>query len=155
MTKMHPCSENKTTFFEKLKTAEGLDLRDNRGKRLELAVILCGLVMALLSGRDGNLSSLQHHLENPYGSLWQALQLPDYDRKVISRSHLPIALRKVSATVLGRLIFADFGVKLSKKQKQWFALDGKEMRGSIKKKTRGEALGQAVIYELAYQSNLI
>lgn len=47
--------------------------------------------------------------------------------------------------MLGRLIFADFGVKLSRKQKQWFALDGKEMRGSIKKKeTRGEALVQAV-----------
>lgn len=138
MTNMHPGSENETTFFEKLKTADGLDLRDNRGKRLELAVILCGLVMAILSGRDGNLSSLHRHMENHYVALLQALQLPDDDRKVVSRSHLPIVLRKVSATVLGRLIFANFGVKLSRKQKQWFALDGKEMRGSIKKKRLAE-----------------
>ena len=37
---------------------------------------------------------------------------------------------------------------MSKKQRKWFAIDGKEMRGSIKKgDNRGEAVVQAVEHE--------
>ena len=36
---MQPCQENNRSFFEKLQSAEGLDLRDNRGKKHDLAVI--------------------------------------------------------------------------------------------------------------------
>ncbi len=37
---MPPCEKNNTSFFEKLQNCEGLDLRDNRGKRHDLAIIL-------------------------------------------------------------------------------------------------------------------
>jgi hypothetical protein len=36
---VQPCQQNSRGFFEKLQNAEGLDLRDNRGKRHDLAVI--------------------------------------------------------------------------------------------------------------------
>ncbi len=36
---MPPCQEDSRSFFEKLQNAEGLDLRDNRGKRHDLAVV--------------------------------------------------------------------------------------------------------------------
>jgi hypothetical protein len=40
VTNMPPCEKNNTSFFEKLQNCEGLDLRDNRGKRHDLAIIL-------------------------------------------------------------------------------------------------------------------
>ena len=148
MTNRQPYSEDSRTFFEQLQTAEGLDLRDNRGKEHDIAVILLGLVLAILSNRDGNLSSAHRHMENHYLELLEELQLTDYEYGVVSRSHLPIVLGKVSAKVFNQLIFANFGVKLSKTQKKWFALDGKEMRGSIKKgEKRGEVVVQAVEHE--------
>lgn len=122
-----------------------MDLRDNRGKEHEIAVILMGLILAILSHRDGNLSSVQRHMKNHYALLLQEIQLDNYDYQVVSRSHLPIVLGKVSWKVFNQLIFANFGVKLNKKQRKWFAIDGKEMRGSIKKgEKRGEAVVQAV-----------
>ena len=148
MANTQPCREDHKTFFEQLQIAEGLDLRDNRGKEHDLAVILVGVVLAILSNRDGNLSSIHRHMKNHYSQLLQELELNDYDCSVVSRSHLPIILGKVSAKVFTQLIFANFGVKLSKKQKKWFAVDGKEMRGSIKKgEKRGEVVVQAVEQE--------
>ena len=122
-----------------------MDLRDNRGQEHEIAVVLMGVILAILSNRDGNLSSLHRHMENRYDLLLQELKLENYHRQVVSRSHLPIVLSKVSWKVFNQLIFQDFGIKLSKKQRKWFAIDGKEMRGSIKKgDKRGEAVVQAV-----------
>lgn len=46
---MLPCQEDNRSFFEKLQKAEGLDLRDSRGKRHDLAVILVGVTIAILS----------------------------------------------------------------------------------------------------------
>jgi len=66
---MLPCQEDNRSFFEKLQRVEGLDLRDNRGKRHDLAMVLVGVVIALLSNRDGNLSSVQRHLKNHIGKL--------------------------------------------------------------------------------------
>jgi len=40
---MQPCQENSRSFFEKLQNAKGLDLRDNRGKKHDLAVVLVGV----------------------------------------------------------------------------------------------------------------
>lgn len=44
---MLPCEDDFTTFFGKLQQAKGLDLRDNRGKRHDLAVVLTEVVIAL------------------------------------------------------------------------------------------------------------
>jgi hypothetical protein len=55
---MQPCQKDNRSFFAKLQNEKGLDLRDNRGKRHDLAVILVGVMLALLSHRDGNLSSI-------------------------------------------------------------------------------------------------
>jgi len=66
---MQPCQKNSRSFFEKLQKAEGLDLRDNRGKRHDLAVVLVGVTIALLAHRDGSLSSIHRHLRNHYEKL--------------------------------------------------------------------------------------
>ena len=84
-------------------------------------------------------------MRNNYAQLLQHLPLEDYDCGVVSRSHLPIVLSKVSGAVFDGLIFAEYGIKLSKKQLKWFAVDSKELKGSIKKgDKRGEAVVQVV-----------
>ena len=87
-------------------------------------------------------------MRNNYVNLLQHLPLDSDECRVVSRSHLPIILGKVSRQIFDRLIFAEYGVKLSKKQRKWFAIDSKELKGSIKKgENRGEAVVQAVEHE--------
>ena len=143
---MPPCQKNSRSFFEKLQNADGLDLRDSRGKRHDLAVVLVGVTLAILSNRDGNLSSIQRHLKNHYEKLATVLGVAH--KRAVSRSQLPLILEKVAFEVFDKLLFESFGVKLSKQESQWFALDGKELRGSIEKGgTRGAAVVQAVAHE--------
>jgi|GEM_PF-5325810 len=87
-------------------------------------------------------------MRNNYAQLLQHLPLEDDNPAVVSRSHLPIILSKVSGRVFDRLIFAEYGIKLSKKQRRWFATRSKELKGSIKKgEKRGEAVVQVVEHE--------
>ncbi len=142
---MLPCQENNRSFFEKLQKAEGLDLRDNRGKRHDLAVILVGVTIAVLSNRDGCLSSIHRHLKNHYAKTISALGVEK--RRPVSRSQLPLILEKVAVEVFDQLLFENFGVKLNERERLWFAFDGKEMRGSIESgDKRGEAIVQAVAH---------
>jgi len=143
---MQPCQKDNRSFFEKLQNAKGLDLRDNRGKRHELAVVLSGVTLALLSNRDGSLSSIHRHLKNHYERLMTALKLEP--KSAISRPQLPRVLEKVAVEVFDQLLFAHYGIKLKADERKWFAVDGKELRGSIEKgATRGEAVVQAVAHE--------
>ncbi len=143
---MLPCQEDNKSFFEQLQKAEGLDLRDKRGKRHDLAVVLAGVTIALLSNRDGCLSSLHRHLKNHYEKL--VLILGVEKKKPVSRSQLPLILEKVSVEVFDRLFFENYGLRLSETERKWFAIDGKELRGSIAKGLkRGEAIVQAVGHE--------
>jgi len=142
---MPPCQENSRSFFQILQKAKGLDLRDNRGKRHDLAVVLVGVTLAVLSNRDGNLSSIQRHLKNHYEKLAAVLGVEK--KQPVSRSQLPLILEKVAFQVFDRLIFESFGLKLSEAERQWFALDGKELRGSIEK---GDRRGAVVVQAVAH-----
>jgi len=143
---MQPCQKDSRSFFWKLQNAEGLDLRDNRGKRHALAIVLVGVTLALLSNRDGCLSSIERHLKHHYVKLMTHLDLEI--KSPISRAQLPRVLGKVDVEVFDKLVFGHFGVHLNEKEKQWFAVDGKELRGSIEAgEKRGEAIVQAVAHE--------
>lgn len=143
---MTPCENQNTTFFEKLQQTKGLDLRDERGKRHDLAVVLVGVAIALLSNRDGNLSSIHRHLENHYEKLCEVLEIEP--KRAVSRSQLPLCLEKVSVEVFDRLVFENWGVKLTSEERKWFAIDGKELRGSI---VPGEKRGEAVVQAIAHE----
>ena len=93
-TQRRPCEPKNSSFYEKLQKCEGLDLRDKRGKRHELAIILLGVTLAILSNRDGKMSSLHRHMRKHHEQLLEFLAVED--RKCVSRSHLPIVLGKVS-----------------------------------------------------------
>lgn len=138
--------EDNRSFFEKLQNENGLDLRDNRGKRHDLAVVLVGVMLALLSNRDGNLSSIQRHLKNHYERLVEVLGVEK--KTPVSRAQLPNILAQVSVSVFNRLLFENYGIELNEEEKKWFAIDGKDLRGSIETgRRRGEAIVQAVSHE--------
>lgn len=66
-------SVQSSTFFEQIKSCEGLDLRDNRGKRHCIGFVLLSLSISLLRNRDGNLSSLHRSMVNKQVELCQCL----------------------------------------------------------------------------------
>ena len=135
--------EQKTTFYQHLQRSECLDLRDNRGKKHDLAYILLGLVLGLLRKRDGKLSSIHRSMMNTNEALCKNLGISK--QNVVSRAQLPRVLQKVNLSLFEQLLFAYFAIKLEKEEKQWFAGDGKELRGSIEQGAkRGEALVQLV-----------
>jgi len=132
-----------TTFYEQLQNCPNIDLRSNQGKRRTLNFILLGLTIGLLRNRDGNLSSIHRSMQNKNIELCSFLAIPV--QVVVSRSHLPKVLHKVNLCAFEKLLFDNFGITLSKTEKEWFAGDGKELRGSIEKgNKRGQALVQLV-----------
>lgn len=53
--------------------------------------------------------------------------------KPISRAQLPLLLAKVNGILFAQLLFEWFCLELDADLKQWFVLDGKELRGSMLK----------------------
>lgn len=145
-----PCPSQDTSFFQLLEQTPQLDGRHNRGKRHNIALVISGLILALCCGRDGTLSSLYRHMVNHFGQLCQLLLLTD--QIVISRAQLPRLLAKVNGTVLAELLFQRFGVSLTTQQQAWFAIDGKELRGSI---ASGNKRGEACVSLVAHATEAI
>jgi predicted transposase YbfD/YdcC len=114
------------------------------------AVILIQVMMALLSNRDGNLSSIHRHLSNHHEKLREALNLPP--SRAVSRAQLPVILSKVSVEVLNQLIFESYGIELNEAERKWFAADGKELRGSI---NSGDKRGEVVVAGVGHESGQI
>jgi len=136
-------SKQETTYYEELQKTSGLDLRDNRGKRHNLAFVLLGVVLGLLRKRDGNLSSIHRSMVNTHFELCSVLEVEI--AKAVSRAQLPRILAKVNLLKFEEILFNHFEIKLDKEEKQWFAGDGKELRGSIEKGSkRGEVIVQLV-----------
>lgn len=143
---MQPCQIDNRSFFEKLQSADGLDLRDNRGKKHDLAVVLTGVTLAILCNRDGNLSAIDRHIHNHYEKLVEVLGVEK--KRAVSRAQLPRILERVSVEVFDDLVLSEYGIKLDREQRKWFAIDVKELRGSIEKgRTKGETIVQTVAHE--------
>lgn len=138
--------KQETTFYEEVQKADGLDLRDNRGKIHDLPFILLGVILGLLRKRDGNLSSIHRSMVNTHEKLCSLLEIKI--PRAVSRAQLPRILGKVALEKFEEILFAHFAIKLEEEEKQWFAGDGKELRGSIEKGSkRGEVIVQLVRHE--------
>lgn len=135
--------KQETTFYQELQKSKDLDGRDNRGKQHDLSFILLGLVIGLLRKRDGKLSSIHRSMQNMGVALCSFLGIDN--QRIVSRSQLPEVLGKVNLLVFEKLLFNHYGIVLSTEEKNWFAGDGKELKGSIEKgDKRGEAIVQLV-----------
>ena len=131
------------TFYKQLKDCKELDLRDNRGKTHCIGLVLIGVLIGLCRNRDGVLSSIHRSIKNTHSQLCHYLQV-EYGTP-ISRAQLPLVLKKIDVTQFSKLLLLFSGIELSDEEKQWFAGDGKELRGSILKgEKRGDVVVQAV-----------
>jgi len=133
------CLHQDRAFFDLLEQHTNLDERDARGKKHSLALVLMGVIMALMAGRDGNLSAIQRHMKNHFQTLCQRLSCQA--NRVISRPQLPRLLARVNYTQLAQLVQQHYGLTLPREFADWLSGDGKELRGSIAKgQQRGEVL---------------
>jgi len=139
--------EQEKTFCKELQDCKEIDLRDNRGKRHKMWLVLLSLTLGLLRKRDGNLSSLHRSIANTNNDLCNFLKIEN--EGVISRSQLPILLQKVNLLCFEKLLFKHYGIELSEEEKSWFSGDGKELRGSIE---TGDKRGTAIV-QLVRQSD--
>ncbi len=139
-------ADQSNSFFLSLQNTPGLDLRDNRGKTHKMSLVLTNFILSFLRGKDGTLSGIYRSMAKQQAFCCTLLNI-DY-QPVISRSHLPVFLQYINTDVLKSLVFTHYGVDLDLTATGWFALDGKELRGSILAgHTRGEAVVQAVCHE--------
>ena len=75
---------------------------------------------------------------NQFAALCQATACSQ--SHAISRAQLPLVLAKVDLKLFAQLLFEWFDINLPALSKGWFAVDGKDLRGSIQSgQTRGEA----------------
>jgi predicted transposase YbfD/YdcC len=126
MSRQPPSPEATLTFFAALQQLP--DPRDNRGKRHDLAFVLCGVILAIMVGRS-RVSAIHRFLRNRFG--WLRDTTHASVERCISRAHLPRLLARVEWAALNALIFAHFGVRLeSPEEGEWLAVDGKALRGS-------------------------
>jgi predicted transposase YbfD/YdcC len=145
-----PSPAKTTTFFELLRQTPGLDGRDNRGLKHDMAFVITGLTLAMFCGRDGRLSSLHRHMVNHFEELCVAVCF--WPERAISRAQLPLLLARVDGGLFARLLFDWFGLVLDEEAKLWFSLDGKELRGSIQP---GHKRGEACVSALAHRTEQV
>lgn len=104
------------------------DVRDNRGKRINLAFIVGAVVLAIMSGRSKP-SSIHRYIWNRADWLRKVTQMPR--ARLISRAHLPRLLGKVPLGALNDIVEAHFGVRLEvNEDDEWVAIDSKTLRGT-------------------------
>jgi hypothetical protein len=107
---------------------------------------LQGAVLALCCGRDGKLSGLHRHIVNHFDALCEATQMTH--QTAIFRAQLPLLLAKANGALFAQLLFSWFGLTQDADLKRWFAIDGKELRGSIQPDhTRGEVCVSALDHD--------
>src|SRR5262245_21505794 len=126
MSPQPPSPAATLTFFAALQQLP--DPRDKRGKRHDLAFVLCGVILAIMAGRS-RVSAIDRFLGNRLSWLRDATQTGA--ERCIARAHLPRLLARVAWDPRNALIFAHFGVRLeSSETGEWIAVDGKALRGS-------------------------
>jgi DDE family transposase len=126
MSLQPPSPAATVTFFAALQHLP--DPRDNRGKRHDLAFVLCGVVLAIMVGRS-RVSAIHRFLHNRFE--WLRTTTQASVECCISRAHLPRLLARVDWDALNTLIGTHLGVRLeSGAEGEWIAVDGKALRGS-------------------------
>lgn len=142
MSQPPPSPTVTVTFFTALQQLP--DPRDTRGKRHQLALVLCGVILAMMAGR-ARVSAIHRFLTHRWEWLCELTQTTT--PRCISRAHLPRLLARVDWAALTALSLRYFGVAVTAPaEPEWVALDGKALRGSR---------GEQVVLARTHQSGLI
>lgn len=127
-TEETPYSNERVISFVKLLKTNLPDHRDNRGKRHALGFVIAAFVLATLVGRR-TLSGIHRFMRNRADWLHTVTQTEKV--KPISRAHLPRLLESLDWQALNVIIERCFGVRLVPAARQWVAVDGKALRGTL------------------------
>jgi predicted transposase YbfD/YdcC len=115
-------------FIEALESLT--DTRDNRGKRHTYVFVITSVVIATMKGKS-TLSSIFRYIKINLALLRKITNKGV--AKHISRAHLPRFLEKLDWIAVNEIIENHFGVRIKiDLKKEWVAIDGKVMRGTIK-----------------------
>jgi hypothetical protein len=125
MSPTHSLQAENNTFSHLLQQQTDLDLRDKRGQIYSMPLVL----MAILAGGDGSLSSIHRYVINQVECL--ASHFRPSAQEPTSRAQLPRLLFLVNTQRFLSLVIKVYGLSLSDKQQSWLAADGKELRSSI------------------------
>ncbi len=126
------------------------DPRDNRGKRHNLAFIICAVVIAIMAGR-ATTSRIFRLIRNRID--WLAQITGIVDATPISRAHLPRLLAQVDWYTLNPILEEHFGFSLEFNVTQdWTAVDGKTLRGTT---TVQDKQGQRTLLAVTHISKTI
>jgi hypothetical protein len=127
MSRLVPSPATTVTVFAALQQLP--DPRDNRGKRHELAFVLCGVILAIMAGRS-RVSAIHRFLRNRFEWLRELTQAAR-EQGCISRAQLPRLLAPVEWATLQPVLGTHLGVQVeSPAPGEWIAIDGKALRGS-------------------------
>jgi predicted transposase YbfD/YdcC len=104
------------------------DCRDKRGKRHTLSFVLCGVTLAILTGR-ATLSSIQRYMVNRLQ--WLREVTGETDALAVSRAQLPRILSGLDRPALNAITMKHFGIHLIETNEgEWKAIDGKTLCGT-------------------------
>ncbi len=149
-----PTESEVKSYFKYLQT-HLVDKRDNRGKRHNLAFVLTGFLFAVLrSGTGLDVASIQRRMEKEHEGL--SVLLGHSSKQSISDAQLRRVLAGVDYQSYNQLNQTYFGVSLSesapaaKLPKEWQAIDGKELRGTIDG-VSGEKRGENVVRMVSHE----
>ena len=131
------------SFYDSLKT----DLNDTRGvtgRRHNLAFVLCGFILGVMSNRKKR-ASVHRFMKNNHDFLCKVTNFAA--KTTISNPQLGRFLRTVNVKALNEVVYAHYGVEISElSEGEWVSVDGKDLRGSIdgQESSRGEVLVHGV-----------
>lgn len=115
-------------FIEALESL--IDTRDNRGKKHTYVFVITSVVIATMKGKS-TLSSIFRYIKT---NLTLLRKITNKGKaKHISRAHLPRFLEKLDWITVNEIIERHFGIRINLDlKKEWVAIDGKVMKGTIK-----------------------
>jgi predicted transposase YbfD/YdcC len=136
-----------TSYFEALQ-AEVPDHRGKQGRVHELAFVLCGVLLALLTGRL-KVSEIHRYMTNHFE--WLKMVTGFGAKSPVSDGQLRRILREADHESFNAVNRVYFGVDVCQlADDEWVSVDGKELRGSLEvredgtKDKRGEVVVNAV-----------
>jgi predicted transposase YbfD/YdcC len=104
------------------------DPRDRRGKRHNLAFIVCAVAIAIMAGRAST-SSIFRFIRNRID--WLVKITGVLEGKPISRAHLPRLLAQIDWSSLNPILEEHFDIRIEfNAAQEWTAIDGKTLRGT-------------------------
>ena len=141
-------STQTATFIIVLQTLP--DPRDRRGRKHNLAFIICAVAIAIMAGR-ATVSGIERFIRNRIEWLAQLTGIPEVTP--ISRAHLPRFLARLDWYTLNPIIEEHFGIRVElNAAREWTAVDGKTLRGTT---SAQDKQGQRTLLAVTHTSKTI